>query len=525
MLGLSRNIGKTGDLFRYCNCCEMSDICCGLGQFWPNPAAGKLPALSDFANKQLEKCKELVKPCTKGSAVDLNQFMEISEKFPIKFPKDTCRVKSQPQERHQLIRDQIASAYPIIHELTLILYLNFLEHKQKFGNAKELSVYKNLTLTDFVQRLLDKRCVYFFGGSDSYRLMDGSRGHGGFEQIGSDEEQSPLLLQNVLSYDEIKLSALLYVSTHSEFINNGSRSNAGIVELNKSNIETEGVIMGLIGARFERENVMECENILITKQQNTPGHGYGSNNSSSIGSRVQDYRRIWREFYQEPKDFCYADAKEDNKRFIKLPLDNGLFDNVVMSKRYAISFDTLLLEAEARAAAAGKPAYIHVVGIGLGVWKVTDQQEEIFFETFEQRLRALSGNLLHIGVVHFSWFHLDKWCGMYDGAIIKEAKHPQGGIRVNISVRNPADKLTENMLPFVTYAWDGNALPGNEFWANMLVGSGDPAAACSTLITELQNSHINKDYMSGNNLHIASMQHGVLHIADYAKTLLTRTET
>ncbi|KAM8719180.1 hypothetical protein ACLKA7_011829 [Drosophila subpalustris] len=495
----------------------MSNMCCNLGDLWPSPVAKNYAVLSDFAMEQLEKCKELNKPNIIADSVDLDKFMEISERFPIKFATETCRVKSQPKERRQRIREQIASAYPIIHECTLFLYLNFLEHKRKFGNSKELNVYKNLSLSDFVQRLLDKRCVYFFGGNDVYRLMDGSTGQEGFERIGSDKEESPLLLQNVLSYDEVKLSALLQVSTHSEFINDGSRSNAGRVEQDKSKIETEGVIMGLIGARFERDQVMECEDILITKEQNTKARGYGS---TDAGSRDQDYRRIWREFYQEPKDFCYADIKE-NKRF--LSLGNAMFDNVVMSKRYAISFDTLLLEAEARAAAAGKPAYIHVVGIGLGVWKITERQEEIFFETFEQRLRALGQRLLHIGFVHFSWFHLEKWCGMHDGAIIEEPLHPLGGIRVRISVRNPADKLQENMLPIVTYAWDGNALPGNEFWAGMLVSTGDPAAACSTLITELQNSHINRDYMSGNNLHIASMQHGVLHIADYAKTLVSKS--
>ncbi|KAH8415288.1 hypothetical protein KR222_000234 [Zaprionus bogoriensis] len=502
---------------------NMSEMAANVSVVWPSPNAGSLPALSEFARQQLELCRELSKPSAKAEAVDLDKFLAVSEQFPAQFGTQTCRVKSQPAGRREQIRGQIASAYPIIHELTLFLYISFLEHKQQFGNGNELNVYGNLSIMEFVQRLLAKRCVYFFGHGDSYMLLDGSTGGDGFEQVGSSGEKVPLLLQNVLSYDEIKLAALLYVSTHSEFINDGRRSNAGQVELDKSKIEPEGVIMGLIGARFERDGVMEGEEILISKEQNTAAHGYGDGRGAD--KRTRDYRRIWREFYGEPRDFCYDEVKVDNKRFQQLAYMGFKFDSLLMSKRYAISFDTLLLEAQARAVEAGKPAYIHVVGIGLGVWKVTPRQEEIFLETFEQRLRALGSRLTHIGVVHFSWFHLDKWGGLHDGARIEQPEHPQGGVLVRISVRNPAAKLREHMLPIVTYAWDGNALPGNEFWAMELTGTGDPAAACSTLITELQNPHINVDYMSGNNLHIASLQHGVLHIADYAKKLLSSSSS
>ncbi|XP_068141256.1 uncharacterized protein [Drosophila tropicalis] len=475
----------------------------------------ELPNISDAAYQLLMESSTVVKPQIE---VDLDIFKKVSQQFPIKFGIDTCRVKSQPASRHEVIREQIASAYPVIHERTLLLYLNFLEHKKKFGNSKELQIYKDLSLTDFVQRLLSKRCVYFFGGGDAYLLLDGQKGYGGFEQIGTEDEKPPLILQNVLSYDEIKLAALLYASTHSEFINNGSRSNAGIVQPDKSTIETEGVIIGMIGARFERDSVMDYEDILITPTQNMASHGYGSMEN---GTRATDYRLMWRNFYGEPRDFLNDQVKIDGKRFIELA-GYEKFDTVVMHKRYAITFDTLLLEAQSRAKEADKPAYIHMVGYGLGVWKISEEQERIFFEAFEERLLALIERdlLSHIGAVHFSWFHLKKVGGLYDGAVIPQKSH--NGIKILISVRNPADKLMENMLPVVTYAWDGNALPGNEFWANMLVSTGDPAAACSTLISELQNPHINLNYMSGTNLHIASLRHGLMHIGEFAQKVTQR---
>ncbi|KAH8338124.1 hypothetical protein KR059_009258 [Drosophila kikkawai] len=419
---------------------------------WP---AVSRPA-SEFAQQMLQQCRQLEKPKV---SVDLDRFQAISERFPAKFGTDTCRVKAQPADRRELIRDQIASAYPVIHERTLLLYINFLEHKQKFGDDQEKKIYKDMTLVAFVQRLLAQRCVWFFGDNDFYRTISGQTGDGGFEAVGTPAEQYPLELTSVLSYDEIKLAALLYVSTHSEFINNGRRSNAGEVTQDKNQIEREGVIIGLIGARFERPQVMEYQDIMITQTQNTQARGYGNSSSGPTA----DLRRVWREFYGESQDFLYGKMPRNGDRFEKVP--EGYFDHKVMRKRYAISFDTLLLEAQARATAVGKPAYIHVVGIGLGVWKVSGRQERTFFEAFEERLLALGEQLSHIGVVHFSWFHLPRVGRLYDGALLPLKQHPQGGIQIRNSARNPADKLAEDMLPVVTYAWDGNALPGNEFWA------------------------------------------------------------
>uniref|UniRef100_A0A1A9X4N1 Uncharacterized protein n=1 Tax=Glossina brevipalpis TaxID=37001 RepID=A0A1A9X4N1_9MUSC len=496
------------------------------------PAAGSSLKFSDYGKTLLKKCLDIKKPEMKD--VDIQEFKRKSSNFPLEFGTNTCRVMSQPKDRYPYIQKQIASAYPIIHERVLKLYLDFLEHKSKYGTDIEKEIYAQLSIAEFVQRLLTERCASFFGKNDKYLLMSRVRGCSGFMEVGTKDEKPPLILKNVLSYDEIKLSAFLSVSSYTEFINDGNRQNCGIIEKNKNRIEYEGVVIGIIGARLNRRHVMEFQDIIITEIQNTSENGYGLSEDINATNKAQDYRRLWTDFYEE-RDFLYDQVLKDNKRFGASKNPNDIFDNLIMKKRLTISFDTLLMEGEARAKEKNKLAYIHVVGIGLGVWKVAEQQEKIFLECFSQRIKHLISKLTHIGVIHFSWFQLNEWKDLKNNIKIESETHPNGGIHIYINKRNPADKLNlpehNDMLLIVSYAWDGNALPGNEFWMKMLKSTGDSSTACSTLITELHNPFINENRVNGKNLHIASEQFGNigeqklyknLELTEFVQRLLTK---
>lgn len=392
------------------------------------------------------------------------------------FPISSCRIKAQATDRRDEIEKQAASVYPILHERAFMLYLMFLEYKTNHGSSVEKALYKDMTVSGLVQRLLQKRAVTFLNSFDSYLLMSGVSGAGGFEEIGTDNEKPSLSLVDCLSYDEIKLSALLSVSSQTEFLNNGHRANVGRIEKDTNTIERDGVIIGIIGARFERPLMMEYQDILITKQQNTLANGYGTMPTTKLDESLInkfEYRKIWNWFYNE-KSLLYDEVSEQDKRFRPIgfvtgkKLDVDLFDQIVMEKRYSISFDTLLIESDYRASVLKKKAFIHVVGIGLGVWKATDCQNKVFLECFESRIKALIyPQLKHVSHICFAYF--DQESGdLKDGGFIQSSKHPLGGIKILMNKRNPADKLIgdeyKDALVIESYAWDGNALPGNEFW-------------------------------------------------------------
>jgi hypothetical protein len=360
----------------------------------------------------------------------------------------------------------------VVHPRFPNLVENFLAHKRKDGSSYEKRLYgatkEDWTWQQEVARLIEKRPLVFMTGSDLTVLRDGRKIGGRrdeWDRVGTEHESQNnyLSLEEYLSYDEIMLGSLIGVSSPSYFINDGSRMNRAKPG-KPGTFEPRGIIIGLVGSRFEREDRMDSS--LILKDVPHP-------------RQHPELREIFQAFFNQTK-------RED--------VD---FDEDMYRARLRVTFDILLLEAGDRAKAVGKKAYVYIVGLGLGVWQHRESQPDQYLQAFEEALRQLGrdeGRLDHIGTLEFAW--INNISSKQRESIQDEAA--KYGIDIIFSKRNPAAKLEgdkQEQLLVISYAWDGNSFPGNEYWLGSLVASGDPAAACMSTIAELHNPVLNPGFL------------------------------
>ena len=391
-----------------------------------------------------------------------------------------------------------------------LLYRNLKPCVTAFINLmKNEPIYKAVYAGDFkggqfVDRCLKKRPLAFFKSNDHCMLKDGSEHRNSFTQIGTKGEKQPFALRNLISYDEMAFSAFLMVSTPTFFINSGSRNNSAVPG-NPNSFEREGVYVACIGARLKKPGVMEWKHMIVTREQNTPNNGYGAfADQNSIKTKILN---VWARFYDMPNDrfFSYDEIYESKAmkaRFV--PFKPGFskavayFDKIVYRQRMRAVLEPFLLEAECRGREAGKKAFCHVVGLGMGMWKPeglpNEIQPTIYVDLAVDLLKEL--NLTHVANVDFSW--IENYQGsVRNNQVVRTVAG--ANCKVSFSKRDPAAKLrgeNEGKLLVAMYAWDGNSYPGNEYWTatkkkNRIRGSGDSAAAACSTISELQNPDVN----------------------------------
>lgn len=341
------------------------------------------------------------------------------------------------------------SARVIIHPKLGILADRFLAYKREHGSPIEVQLYRDMPPVEFIQRLISQRPRVFMFSTDFTVTRAGERiEHGAemWDHVGTPKEQRPLTLHDYLSYDEMAISSMLGVSSYTCFINNGSRGNEAEV-FQDSVFEREGIYIGLVGARFERRDRMEAAYIL---KQPTAG----------IPKLIYDW---------------LLEGESPLSPYSK-------FNSVVYKARMRITVHTLLIEANSRALERQKKAFIHFVGLGLGVWQFHESQAQLLVDTFLECIEKMTHaeQLNSVEMVDFAWF--PQWI---------ELRTIKSHVTVQSTKRNPADPIPPDCLLVATYAWDGNSWPGNEYWVGSLSASGDPAAACCSTIAQTHNPHFN----------------------------------
>jgi hypothetical protein len=372
----------------------------------------------------------------------------------------------------------VENSWLLIPTKLMSLIKDFILFKTTFGSNIEKNFYKDMTIGKMIFRLFKNRPLSFVGGADSWVLKDLTDGFGKWETIGTDKESAPLVLANLMSYDEIELSSFLSLSIFTPFINQGARDNSGRPD---QNCQPNGIYIGQNGARFERARRMEWRYMIVDPDQNTIENGYGPVN---VNTKNSHYLSMWAKFYDVPYFPLFKEAETDNEsqtpsgRFYKL--NTGIYlDTLIYKKRIKMMAELFLKEANYRAKKINKHAFCYVVGLGLGAWKLSSALDTQIIITVESYLELIrDGAFENVSDLYFGWFNIPK-----------EFKIPSelNGIKIHVGHRNPAEPLNDqNKLLVANWAWDPNSYVGNEYWCGQLRTSGDPAA-CSSFIAYIAN--------------------------------------
>ena len=423
-----------------------------------------------------------------GSLIDvIANSSEFQKQHPLKTTDNLVKTLSNDPALKIEIIENAKHTHSYIDSQTKNRAEKFLNYKLAHGSNTEKTLYADMSIEDFFKRLLTKRPLVFMGSEDTARILNAtSTTTGGFDKIGKDENELEGIhsLKDFLSYDEMLISAHLSTATPTLFINNGARNNMGRLDKSQS-FERRGIYMGVVGARLEKPGVMEEHLVLLKK---------GSPRNISP---------VWEDIFEgaiptfEEAASAYLEVEGtgtvEDSRYIKC--GDAFLDKIAYRNLMKPRLEGFLKEANAQAESQGKKAYLHLVGLGLGVWTspwngtnnklnliLANIQRSIYLDWIE------ANKPKNIGTLDFSYFPDSESIPQIRTISIDDSL-----IEIRTSKRNPADKLENGELLCAQYAWDGNSFPGNEYWIGMLNASGDPAAACCSTIAELQNPLINKN--------------------------------
>eukprot|EP00484_Ammonia_sp_Unknown_P020029 CAMPEP_0197030192 /NCGR_PEP_ID=MMETSP1384-20130603/9471_1 /TAXON_ID=29189 /ORGANISM="Ammonia sp." /LENGTH=648 /DNA_ID=CAMNT_0042459487 /DNA_START=190 /DNA_END=2136 /DNA_ORIENTATION=- len=371
----------------------------------------------------------------------------------------------------------------------------------------------------------------------------------------SKQQVAAFTIHNYLSYDEMQLAALMIAAGPTTFYSNcflKYDASFGKRLYGENEFVKNGYIVGAVGPRMEKPGVMDFALMLDPTLAELRQVIYGaefktlplpSNSNSSEFITLPWWDNVWWDWvrpqngWQNEPWWQYARQTTEEQTLNKKtgkPIEIQI-PRKLHNKRLQISYGAYLDFAHQTMKKLQKEnnetkAYIMMLAIGGGAWSINPAQPKYSWPAIRELLEQRSEYSATIGTLHFVAFP-----ETYIDANGQEQAFPAGqtvnGITItNAAISGPTGRIKgdENTVRFTVYPWDGNALPGNEWWipttgnwekfkantknpaalSDWLEKSGDPAAACCSDIIYTQNWLVNTDlarpgdakYLARNNI-------------------------
>lgn len=438
-----------------------------------------------LALKRLDKLNNKKSTLDKIDPVDLTVKLiekekELAEDLPKKqFPTQYSNVigwirhqrDSKKTEPEQMIAKCARSVFVVVHDTTIEETEQFLLDKKQNGTESEKLVYGSMQSVDQLgSRLINKR-PYVLYTHDDQCLLRGEKKmksrKSELAKIGTTNECDKFVLAQLLSPKERIISPRWGIGSRTPMINNGNRGNAGKLGADGS-FQPDIYYIGVSGLRLD-----------------------------SIASPDYDFC-IFNDF-QEGDIQLTTDILNPKLHFDETKNFSGkYFRPTAWINHHKSILHPALDKANEIGLETGKSVYYYAAGISLGIWHPFDSEKNtsLILAQLLQYKDWIDSNYQKTTItdIDFAYF-----AGVGDQsriqALVEEFKDGNyKGINIHFSTREPGTPLTgvdAEKIIVALYAWDGSSRPGNEYWMGQLCASGDPAAACCSLIGSLQNPDVN----------------------------------
>jgi hypothetical protein len=391
---------------------------------------------------------------------------------------------------NETITDYASRTYPIIHKdvynFIITKFVDFMQNKYSTETYFNKDTY--------IDRLFEKRPLAFFSHYDNTLCRLELENN---EDCKDKTSNFSIPHKEYISYEEMAVSALLGLSGPVHFINNGNINNNCILNFKPA---VDGYLYGLVGARFEKENEMEWRHIIITPRQNTAANGYGKVNS---GNKSSSSLHLWASLYGVKYFPSYNEVNIQHLDTSKYAKYGKCYFNIdIYKKRIKFSLLPFLFDVNERCKVLRKKARCFITGLGLGVWQYVPNdimQKQYYYEAFFELLRDNKFENINTFATYLDLsfdisFDISKFINdIFQKINVDKSNIQQFVIADTWHIKlndieyifqagkiNPVEQNPDfDLVNFISYAWDSNSYPGNEFYNGNLTDSMDPATMCS----------------------------------------------